>query len=126
MKLPPAAANRSKIRWLVALSAPHPQSSPNVIVPKQSSDTRRPLRPNSRYRISCDPLWFNWKLHLGDVQRRLVGEKGRWQAQLLGIVGAKTQIDLAQLAGNRIAIRLDPDQQRMQRLAHVRVAAGIN
>ncbi len=29
--------------------APQPQSSPNVIVPRHSSETRSPLRPSNRY-----------------------------------------------------------------------------
>src|SRR5512140_1461830 len=50
-KLPPASAKASNtptasVRWL-----PHPHSVPNVIVPSASSDTRRPDRPSSLYRI---------------------------------------------------------------------------
>src|SRR4051812_36070018 len=48
MKLPPASTKRSTICWLVASSA----SLPNVIVPRQSSETRVPVRPNWRYSIA--------------------------------------------------------------------------
>jgi hypothetical protein len=46
-KLPPASRKASKIRRLSSFEAPQPQSSPKVIVPRQISDTRRPLRPRS-------------------------------------------------------------------------------
>ena len=36
-----------------SLLAPQPQSSPKVIVPRQSSETRRPLCPNSRYLMTA-------------------------------------------------------------------------
>src|SRR5437016_7352471 len=51
MKLPPASANRSKIRRLSSSEAPHPQSSPNVMVPSASSETRSPVGPSSLYLI---------------------------------------------------------------------------
>ena len=48
MKLPPASANAATIRAHSASSAPQPQSVPKVIVPRASSETRSPLRPNRR------------------------------------------------------------------------------
>src|SRR3989442_1126420 len=54
MKFPPASAYRSKMRPPSSFDAPHPQSSPNVIVPRASSDTRSPLRPSSLY-LMCSP-----------------------------------------------------------------------
>ncbi len=47
MKFPPASTKASKIASLSSRDAPQPQSSPNVIVPRQSAETRRPLRPNN-------------------------------------------------------------------------------
>src|SRR6266851_5458184 len=49
MKLPPASEYTSKIRLASALEAPQPSdaSSPNVIAPRQTSDTRSPLGPRS-------------------------------------------------------------------------------
>src|SRR5262245_30043329 len=49
MKLPPAAANASKLLRLSVLEAPQPHASPKVIVPKHNSDTRSPLLPSSLY-----------------------------------------------------------------------------
>ena len=51
-KLPPASANASKILRLSSFDAPQPHSSPNVIVPRHSSETRRPVFPSSLYRIA--------------------------------------------------------------------------
>ena len=47
-KFPPAARNASYMARLSSLPAPQPQSSPNVMVPRHSSETRRPLRPSRR------------------------------------------------------------------------------
>src|SRR5207244_13424145 len=54
MKWPPASVTTSKIRLASALDAPQPSdaSSPNVIAPRQTSDTRSPLGPRSRYFMS--------------------------------------------------------------------------
>src|SRR5262245_41729462 len=59
-KLPPAAPNVSNIFRDSSAEPPQPQSSPNVIVPKQSSDTRKPELPSSLYLIhppdlKCSP-----------------------------------------------------------------------
>src|SRR6266540_4255294 len=51
MKLPPASAKRSKILRLSSWDAPHPQSSPKVMVPRTSSEALSPLEPNSLYRM---------------------------------------------------------------------------
>src|SRR5215216_5355986 len=55
MKLPLASAKASRMRAHSSLAAPHPRSAPKVIVPRQSSETRRPLRPSSLYRMSHLP-----------------------------------------------------------------------
>jgi hypothetical protein len=47
MKLPPASAKAASTAWLSGSSAPNPQASPKLIVPRHSSDTRIPLRPSS-------------------------------------------------------------------------------
>src|SRR5574339_787147 len=52
MKFPPASAKASKILRLSSLEAPQPQTSPNVIVPRHSSETCNPLGPNNLYFIS--------------------------------------------------------------------------
>src|SRR5437588_12017047 len=61
MKLPPASVKTSKIRLASALEAPQPSdaSSPNVIAPRQTSDTRSPLGPRSAYLMSVglDVKW---------------------------------------------------------------------
>src|SRR5687768_3293994 len=61
MKLPPASANVRTIRPHSSSSAPQPQSVPKVIVPRQSSDTRSPLRPNRTKRMGLmgATLWRN-------------------------------------------------------------------
>src|SRR6516165_4539589 len=56
MKLPPASRKASRTRRLSSFDEPQPQSSPKVIVPRQSSETRRPDLPSSRYRIADPPL----------------------------------------------------------------------
>src|SRR5207249_9663079 len=60
MKLPPASRKVSKIFRLSSLEDPQPQSSPNVIVPRQSSETLNPLLPSSLYLICLPPLneWY--------------------------------------------------------------------
>jgi hypothetical protein len=45
-KLPPISREREIIETLTSSGAPNPHSSPNVIVPKQSGETRRPDRPS--------------------------------------------------------------------------------
>src|SRR5260221_2313035 len=52
MKFPPKSRKQSQIPRLSSFDDPHPHSSPNVIVPKQISDTRKPLRPSNWYRIA--------------------------------------------------------------------------
>ena len=51
MKLPPASKKASRIWRLSSFDEPQPQSSPKVIVPRHSSETRRPDLPSNRYRI---------------------------------------------------------------------------
>src|SRR5580700_10810601 len=51
MKLPPASRKASYTLRASSLGAPQPQSSPNVIAPSATSDTRSPLLPKSLYRI---------------------------------------------------------------------------
>src|SRR4030065_106370 len=46
MKFPPASRKASKILRLSSFDAPHPSSSPKVMAPRQSSETRRPNRPD--------------------------------------------------------------------------------
>src|SRR4051812_40845662 len=60
MKLPPASRKASRTFRLSSFDDPQPQSSPKVIVPRQSSETRRPDLPSSRYRIARSP-WFSRK-----------------------------------------------------------------
>src|SRR5260221_9724649 len=52
MKFPPKSRKQSQIPRLSSFDDPHPHSSPKVIVPKQISDTRKPLRPSNWYRIA--------------------------------------------------------------------------
>src|SRR6266481_4143884 len=49
MTLPPASANRSSILALTSGDAPQPQSSPKVIVPSATSESRTPDVPRSLY-----------------------------------------------------------------------------
>src|SRR3979411_2769388 len=49
MTLPPASANRSSILALTSGDAPQPQSSPKVIVPSATSESRTPDVPKSLY-----------------------------------------------------------------------------
>src|SRR5512141_1736457 len=51
-KFPPASAYASKIPRLSSFDAPQPHSSPNVIVPRHSSETRRPVLPSNLKRIA--------------------------------------------------------------------------
>src|SRR3981081_1105659 len=52
MTLPPASANRSSILALTAGDAPQHQSSPKVMVPSATSESRTPDLPKSLYRMS--------------------------------------------------------------------------
>src|ERR1700694_2694443 len=52
MIFPPTSANRSSILPLTAGDAPHPQSSPKVMVPRATSESRTPDLPKSLYRMS--------------------------------------------------------------------------
>src|SRR4051794_28712534 len=49
--LPPASAYMSSMRAHSSIGAPTPPCSPKVIAPRNSSETRRPVRPSSRYRM---------------------------------------------------------------------------
>src|ERR1700751_6157102 len=49
MTLPPASANRSSILALTSADAPQPQSSPKVMVPSATSESRTPELPKSLY-----------------------------------------------------------------------------
>src|SRR2546425_9375899 len=49
MTLPPASANRSSILALTSGDAPQPQSSPKVMVPSATSESRTPDLPKSLY-----------------------------------------------------------------------------
>src|SRR2546430_1284979 len=49
MTLPPASANRSSILALTSGDAPQPQSSPKVMVPSATSESRTPVVPKSLY-----------------------------------------------------------------------------
>src|ERR1700716_2659350 len=49
MTFPPASANRSNILALTAGDAPQPQSSPKVMVPSATSESRTPDLPKSLY-----------------------------------------------------------------------------
>src|SRR3990172_2729888 len=51
MKFPPASAKASKILRLSSFDAPQPHSSPKVMAPRHSSETRSPDRPRSLSRI---------------------------------------------------------------------------
>src|SRR5258706_14326701 len=57
MKLPPASLKASYIRRDSSLGAPQPRSSPKVMVPRHNSETRKPLCPNSLYRMDEGPRW---------------------------------------------------------------------
>ncbi len=48
MKLPPASKKASRTWRLSSFDDPQPQSSPKVMVPRQSSETLRPDLPSSR------------------------------------------------------------------------------
>src|SRR3981081_1167033 len=52
MTLPPASANRSSILPLTSGDAPQPQSSPKVMVPSATSESRTPDLPKSLYLMS--------------------------------------------------------------------------
>src|SRR5438093_6068353 len=83
MKFPPASANRSKIRRLSSSDAPHPQSSPNVMVPNASSDTRSPVGPSSLYLIlpSSSPLLDQAASQTTSVRLRLGSQLGSQTAR---------------------------------------------
>src|SRR6478672_12055375 len=49
MTFAPASANRSSILALTSADAPQPQSSPKVIVPSATSESRTPVAPKSLY-----------------------------------------------------------------------------
>src|SRR5512139_3095899 len=51
-KFPPASAKASKIFRLSSFEDPQPHSSPKVIVPRHSSETRNPVLPSSLYRMA--------------------------------------------------------------------------
>src|SRR5688572_22726700 len=59
MKFPPASTKRSNIARLCSREAPKPQSSPKVMAPRHSSETRSPVRPSNLKRMrppSADEL----------------------------------------------------------------------
>src|ERR1700681_2049149 len=58
MTLPPASANRSSILALTSGEAPQPQSSPKVIVPSATSESRTPDLPKSLYLTRFPPSLF--------------------------------------------------------------------
>src|ERR1700757_755067 len=65
-KLPPALAKVSMMEKLAVLSAPQPDSVPKPMVPRQSSDTFRPVRPRSLYfmenAVVTAKVNRNWKI----------------------------------------------------------------
>src|SRR5476649_924577 len=61
MKLTPASAAESAMRFAVASSV----RSPNIIVPRQSSDTFSPLLPSRRY-----SMVVSFECRLNDIQRQ--------------------------------------------------------
>src|SRR5260221_13353621 len=54
-KMPPASAKASSRRRHSSNETPGPDSSPKVIAPRKTSETRNPLAPKSRYLIVTTP-----------------------------------------------------------------------
>src|SRR5437867_8956591 len=96
MKLPPASAKRSKIFRLSSLEAPHPQSSPKVMVPRTSSDTLTPLRPNSLYRMPVCTLAQGWPRSHPSEARTVARECGGWSVRLRAVLVDETVADRVQ------------------------------
>src|SRR5262245_17044013 len=77
MKLPPCSQKAWSMAKLSSLSAPKPQSSPKVIVPRQSSEILRPLLPRVLYRtvvLQC-LIGFYLGVVIEAFSHRLAGNK---------------------------------------------------
>src|SRR3990172_7114780 len=66
-KFPPASTYASKIFRLSSFDAPQPHSSPNVIVPRHSSETRSPVFPSSLYRIGSASFRISIYVRFPDI-----------------------------------------------------------
>src|SRR5262249_29385026 len=118
MKLPPPAAYASMIRWLSFSSAPKPQTSPKLIVPRHNSDTRSPLGPSSLYRIAFASLPV-----VCAVRRRVAAARSRRMGELTHSVadvltdrvrdglGTIAEAQLGQHAAHVMFDRLARDEQ---------------
>src|SRR5690349_7416281 len=106
MKLPPRSTNASNTRRLSSLEAPKPQSSPKVMVPRQSSETRSPLFPRSLYRMAL--------AYRGGALATISGVGGcfgvdmgaRWQLSLAALPDARA--DPSGPPPRRSRLRADP------------------
>src|SRR3984893_15189413 len=94
MTLPPASANSSSILALTSGDAPQPQSSPKVMVPSATSESRTPDLPKSRYLMRFPRFLFVKESSVSlsvrlPVDRAFVKDPEASQADSLPLLGAR-------------------------------------